>query len=71
MVTRSSYEEGANRQSDCVIGKAQVADAAEVSFFRSEKTGKVKSDPFGTTGAQDSAVNHDGNHRTRQDEIPA
>ncbi len=60
MATLGSYEEGAKRQSDGGIGKAQVEDAAEASFFRSEKTGKAKSDPFDTTGAHDRAVNHDG-----------
>ena len=53
-------EEEDNRQSDGVIGKAQVEDAAEASFFRSEETGKTKPESFGTTGAHDGPVNHDG-----------
>jgi hypothetical protein len=43
-----------------VIGKAQVEDAAEASFFGSEKTGKAKPNPLGTTGAHNGPVNHDG-----------
>ena len=49
-----------NRQSNCVIGKAQVEDAAEASFFGAEETGKAKPDPFGTTGAHNGIINHDG-----------
>jgi hypothetical protein len=45
---------------DGVIGKAQVEDAAEASFLRSEKTGKAKPDSFSTMGAHNGAVNHDG-----------
>ena len=45
---------------DGVIGKAQVEDTAETSFFRSEQTGKAKPDSFGTTGAHNGPVNHDG-----------
>ena len=52
--------EGANRQSDGVIGKAQVENAAKASFLGSEETGKAKPDPFGTTGAHNGPVNHDG-----------
>ena len=55
-----AFRHGEDRQSDCVIGKAQVEDAAKASFFRSEETGKAKSDPLGTAGAHNGSVNHDG-----------
>jgi len=51
---------GENRRSDCLIGKAQFQDAAKASFFGTEETGKAKPDPFGTTGAHNGLVNHDG-----------
>jgi len=51
-------EEGEKRHLDCVIGKAQVEDAAEALFLCSEETGKAKPDPFGTTGAHNGTVNH-------------
>jgi hypothetical protein len=51
---------GENRPSDCLIGKAQVQDAAKASFFGTEETGKAKPDPFGTTGTHNGIVNHDG-----------
>ena len=44
----------------CVIGKAQLEDAAKASFFGSEETGKAKADPLGRTGAHNGPVNHDG-----------
>jgi len=53
-------EEGENRQSDGVIGKAQVQDAAKASFFGSEEAGKAKPNSLGTTGAHNGPVNHDG-----------
>ena len=43
-----------------LVGKAQGEEAAKASFFRSEKTGKPKSYPFGTTGTHDAVVIHDG-----------
>ena len=42
------------------IGKTQGEETADASFLRSEKTGKTKPDPFGTTGTHNGAVNHDG-----------
>ena len=47
-------------QSDGVIGKVQVEDATKASFFRPEETGKAKPNPFGTTGAHNGPINHDG-----------
>jgi hypothetical protein len=45
---------------DGVIGKAQIKDAAKASFFGSEETGKAKPNPFGTTGAHNGPIYHDG-----------
>jgi hypothetical protein len=55
-----SMRERANRESDGVIGKAQVEDAAKASLFGSEETRKAKPNPLGTTGAYNGPVNHDG-----------
>jgi hypothetical protein len=44
----------------CVIGKAQLEDAAKASFFGSEETGKTKPNSLGRTGAHNGAINHDG-----------
>lgn len=42
------------------IGKTQGKETADASFLRAEETRKPKPNPFGTTGAHDGAVNHDG-----------
>jgi hypothetical protein len=45
---------------DGVVGKAQVQDAAETPFLRTQETGKAQADSFSRAGADKGAVDHDG-----------
>jgi hypothetical protein len=45
---------------DGVVGKAQVQEAAETPFLRTQETGKAQADSFSRAGADKGAVDHDG-----------